>query len=75
MSMMKPTTSGIVATLIGDVVGSRAATDRAALHDRLATLLAEANEELRPVVPLRVTVGDEYQGCFDTLGELSLIHI
>jgi len=55
--------------LIGDVVGSRAATDRAALHERLADLLAEANAKLRPVVPIRVTVGDEYQGCFDTLGE------
>jgi hypothetical protein len=64
---MKPESS--VATLIGDVVGSRAAADRPALHARLAALLEEANIELRPVVPLRITVGDEYQGCFSTVGD------
>ena len=57
-----------VAALIGDVVGSRAATDRAGLHDRLAALLEEANATLGPVVPLRITVGDEFQGCFATVG-------
>jgi hypothetical protein len=69
MPMMKPTTSGVLATLIGDVVRSRAATDRSVLHEQLTSLLAEANAKLQPVVPFRVTVGDEYQGCFDTLGE------
>ena len=55
--------------MIGDVVRSRAVPDRAALHDQLTDLLVEANRTLQPVVPLRVTVGDEYQGCFRTLGE------
>ena len=67
MSKMKPEAS--VATLIGDVVRSRAAADRPALHARLAGLLEDANAELRPVVPLRLTVGDEFQGCFGTVGE------
>ena len=67
MSPMKPDTS--VATLIGDVVGSRTAPDRAALHVRLSEVLTEANDALHPVVALRVTVGDEYQGCFATVGE------
>ena len=67
MPKMKPEPS--VATVIGDVVRSRAAADRSALHARLAALLQEANAELRPVVPLRITVGDEYQGCFGTVGE------
>ena len=58
-----------VTTLIGDVVGSRAVPDRAALHGHLTSVLAEANRRLQPVVPLRVTVGDEYQGCFATPGE------
>jgi hypothetical protein len=66
---MKPQPSGAVAALIGDVVRSRAAADRAALHEDLSGLLDEANRILQPVVPLRVTVGDEYQGCFATLGE------
>ena len=58
-----------MATLIGDVVRSRAAADRPALHTRLAALLEAANDELEPVVPLRITVGDEYQGCFESVGD------
>lgn len=69
MSEMKGQPSRAVATMIGDVVRSRTVGDRAALHDQLTGLLAEANRTLEPVVPLRVTVGDEYQGCFATLGE------
>ncbi len=57
-----------VATVIGDVVGSRSAPDRARLHRRLNALLDDANALLRPTVPLRVTVGDEFQGCFATVG-------
>ena len=33
-----------MATLIGDLVGSRSSPDRAALHDRLAEVLAQAND-------------------------------
>src|ERR1700712_4187992 len=58
-----------VATLIGDVVRSRFATDRSGLHERLAKSLAEANALLNPIVSLRITVGDEFQGCFATVGE------
>ena len=58
-----------VAALIGDVVGSRRAADRADLHHRLDELVARANGELQPLVPLRITVGDEYQACFETVGE------
>lgn len=66
MSQVKTVAS--VATLIGDVVRSRSVADRAELHERLAAVLDEANRTLEPVVPLRVTVGDEYQGCFATVG-------
>ncbi len=58
-----------VATLIGDVVASRASGDRARLHDRLSDLVRAANDRLSPLVPLRITVGDEFQGCFATVGE------
>lgn len=61
------TPTGPVATLIGDVVGSRSTASRPALHARMLDLLAEANAE-RPLVPLRITVGDEFQGCFADLG-------
>jgi len=67
MGPMKPDPS--VATLIGDVVHSRSATERAELHAHLAALLQRANAELQPLVPLRITVGDEFQGCFSGLGE------
>jgi hypothetical protein len=53
---MDPSSTTPVATLIGDVVASRAATDRSGLHERLTGLLVEANERLAPIVPLRITV-------------------
>ena len=55
-------------TIIGDLIGSRSVADRAAVHRRLETALTQGNEEFDPQVPLRVTVGDEYQGIFKTLG-------
>jgi hypothetical protein len=58
-----------VATLIGDVVASRGTRDRAALHAALTQALTRVNADLRPATPLRITVGDEYQGCFATLGD------
>src|SRR3954462_4873915 len=61
--------STVLATLIGDVVGSRVAADRSGLHDRLVATLAEANSRLRPVVPPRITGADAVQGCFSTVGE------
>lgn len=64
MTDLKP-----VATLIGDVVGSRDVTDRAALHERLVAVVDQVNDQFAPVVPIRITVGDEYQGVFATVGE------
>src|SRR5690242_9079008 len=60
-----------LATVIGDVVASRAAVSRPALHQRVVTLLEEVNglRDGAPVVPLRITVGDEFQGCFAELGD------
>lgn len=56
------------ATLIGDLVGSRAALDRRRLHDRLREVLDAVNDTGEPRTPLRITVGDEYQGTFATVG-------
>lgn len=58
-----------LATLIGDVVGSRRLADRDALHRLLVDALTQVNDELDPLTPLRVTVGDEYQGAFAAVGE------
>lgn len=57
-----------VATLIGDVVGSRASVDRDQLHTGLTAALTALNVEVAPVTPLRITIGDEYQGCFRSVG-------
>jgi DNA-binding transcriptional LysR family regulator len=53
-----------IATLIGDVRHVRRAPDRDDVHQRLAAALTEVNDELAPATPLRITVGDEYQGGF-----------
>jgi hypothetical protein len=66
VSEVKATAS--VATLIGDLVGSRTAADRQRLHARFAAVLAAANRDLAPVGRLRITVGDEFQGSFADLG-------
>ncbi|OBH77988.1 RNA polymerase subunit sigma-70 [Mycobacterium scrofulaceum] len=56
----------IRAALIGDVVGSRRASDRPALHRRVATTLSQvANGAIDPP---SFTVGDEFQGSYPTLG-------
>ncbi len=53
--------------VIGDVVGSRRAADRAALHARVARALDQVNDQY--AADLRLTVGDEYQGSFATVGD------
>src|SRR5215212_1490182 len=58
----------LTATLIGDLVASRKADDRTALHARLSDLLTEINDTFAPITPLRITVGDEFQGAFATVG-------
>jgi hypothetical protein len=58
-----------VATVIGDLVGSRTSEDRTDLHQRLGAAIAEVNDLLTPVRPLWIIAGDEYQGTFATVGE------
>ena len=57
-----------VATVIGDLVGSRTKSDRAKVHEAFVAAIEEINREWHPVDPLRITVGDEYQGAFATVG-------
>ncbi len=56
-------------TLIGDLIGSRGSTDRRRLHATFAAVLDRVNTELRPPTPVRMQVGDEYQGVFASLGD------
>jgi len=57
-----------VAVLIGDVVRSRDATDRQRLHDGLLAAFAALPRWVTPLDPVRVTVGDEFQGVFGHVG-------
>ena len=61
--------SAPMATLIGDLVGSRTSRDRSALHRDFRDLVGRANATLAPLVPLRIQLGDEFQGGFATVGE------
>lgn len=58
-----------LATLIGDVIGSRSAADRQALHDTLTAALDAVSAQVTTVHPLQVTAGDEFQGTFPAVGE------
>jgi len=55
-------------TVIGDLVGSRRSDDRAEAHRRFEHAIDAVNARYAPPVPLRITVGDEFQGIFDSLG-------
>lgn len=57
------------AALLGDVVGSRLASNRKALHDRLSAALQEISAEVEALDDLRVTAGDEFRATFATVGE------
>lgn len=57
------------ATVIGDVVDSREVADRDVLHARVLAALDLVNTTLAPTTPLRITVGDEYQGVFAGIGD------
>jgi hypothetical protein len=69
------TEDGTYFTLIGDVVGSRGASDRPALQKKLKSVLIRINRELKPALPLEPTLGDEFQGCFDTLPEVIMASV
>ena len=57
------------AAVIGDVVGSRQAANRARMQKRLDAALGEVNLTMKPIQPLTTTIGDEFQGMFGTVAE------
>ncbi|WP_377641963.1 SatD family protein [Oryzobacter terrae] len=66
MGRMKDQASRVV--LIGDIVDSRGATNRRALHRAVEKALVGVNAVVPALGELRVTVGDEFQGSYATLG-------
>ena len=55
--------------MIGDIVESRTAEDRQALHESMAATLRRVNAEHRVIDPAVITLGDEFQGVYGTLGD------
>ena len=53
--------------VIGDLVGSRRAADRTAVHEALVGALAVANRLVPAEQDLEPTVGDEFQGAYTRL--------
>ena len=67
MARMKvAASSGVRATLIGDVVGSRTVADRAGAHRLLNQALRDVADDA--IDPPAFTVGDEFQGAFTSVG-------
>jgi hypothetical protein len=60
--------TSIQVAVIGDLIASRRAGGRAALHASLTAAVDRVNHTVRAAVPLRITIGDEYQGVYDDLG-------
>src|SRR6478672_8811342 len=54
--------------LIGDIVESRTHPERQALHEAFQAAVARANAEVPIDDPAVITVGDEFQGVYPTLG-------
>lgn len=54
--------------LLGDVVGSRRVVDRRRLHRTIEQALAAVEGHVPSLTALHVTVGDEFQGGYATLG-------
>lgn len=57
-------TQPAVATLIGDVIGSRRYSDRGLLQRRLDSALHAAGRRIPAVQPVEVSLGDEFQGVY-----------
>ncbi len=55
--------------LIGDIVGSRSAVDRRAVHEAVVRALDDAERRVPSLRGLAVTVGDEFQGAYARLGD------
>lgn len=55
------------AVLIGDVIDSRERADQTAMIKTISDATARVNALVEPIEPLRVTIGDEFQGTYSHL--------
>lgn len=61
---MSQATGPAVATLIGDVIGSRLHQNRGELQRRLEDVLAATGRRVAALQPVETSVGDEFQGAY-----------
>jgi len=61
-----------IATLIGDIVASKRHPNRRQLQRAVRETLHLVNDQLEPLQALELTVGDEFQGGFRTIGSAAL---
>jgi hypothetical protein len=57
------------ATVVGDVIASRTVRNQQGLLSSLGDALDAVNSEVAPSQPLQVTIGDEFQGAYETIEE------
>lgn len=67
MSMVDLDSDVPVAALIGDMVGSRSHPDRAWAQREMLAALDRVNRQVHALQPLMVTLGDEFQGIYQSL--------
>lgn len=66
---MTHNSEGSYAALLGDVIASRHSGDREELQHMLDDAMSRGNAAGQPVQPLRMTIGDEFQGLFGNVAE------
>jgi hypothetical protein len=66
---MTHNSEGSYAALLGDVIASRHSGDREELQHMLDDAMSRGNAAGQPVQPLRMTIGDEFQGLFGSVAE------
>jgi hypothetical protein len=55
------------ATVVGDVIASRSVGNQQGLLSSLGEVLAAVNSEVASWQPLQITIGDEFQGAYETI--------
>ncbi len=63
------------ASLIGDVVASKSHPDRVHMQGLLVAALRRVDDMIPGVQHLEVTIGDEFQGAYATVGDAALVSL
>lgn len=61
------------AALVADLVGSRGYPDRVEAQRRLSAAIKDLNARFRALIPLKPSVGDEFQGMYETANQALVV--